>query len=226
MQYVPLTELLGPGVDPVDQLATDLERLLVERAPVWDHTFDGGGGRTSRGLVVSVSDAARLLAQFMSTYHRTPAASDVDASARTGAANTLHPVHVDVRNAIMDRLAPGSAAQKSLLAVVDLHEPAHWLPHRDFITCGECSILAWPPPADRTTMWSDCLYPCRTIQDIAHALGVDIPPWEVAAAVSVDAAAARSLLGAAEVAALREAVGDDAVAARMVDRHQPREGVR
>jgi hypothetical protein len=58
---VTIGELLAPQVDPVDGLATHLERLLVAEAPVWDQPV----GETPNALVVSVSDAARTIAHHL-----------------------------------------------------------------------------------------------------------------------------------------------------------------
>ncbi len=58
---VTIGELLAPQVDPVDGLATHLERLLVAEAPVWSEPV----GATADALVVSVSDAARTIAHHL-----------------------------------------------------------------------------------------------------------------------------------------------------------------
>ncbi len=60
---VTIGELLAPQVDPVDGLATHLERLLVAEAPVWSAPASITGA--TGALVVSVSDAARTIAHHL-----------------------------------------------------------------------------------------------------------------------------------------------------------------
>lgn len=84
----------------------------------------------------------------------------------------LHPMHRALVAALMD-LEPGHA-RLALAAVVGKHEPATWQPQRMFITCSECCCLAWPPPEEPSAMWSEVVYPCATIQCVAHALGLPV----------------------------------------------------
>lgn len=64
---VSLADLLMPRdqYDAIDFTAVDFERTLAARAPVWETAFAAGPG-----LVVSVSDAALVLAQYVHTAGR------------------------------------------------------------------------------------------------------------------------------------------------------------
>lgn len=92
----------------------------------------------------------------------------------------VHPLHTAMV-AKLAELEPalkatsaGQSAYKTLVALVERHSPAAWEPQRAFITCSECCCLAWPPPKDPTSMWSDVVYPCATIQQAAADLGLPV----------------------------------------------------
>lgn len=132
--------------------------------------------------------------------------------------DVLHPLHAQVLDAVEG--LPDGPARTALLAVLDRHEPAHWEPERTFITCSECAILSWPPPADPASMWSDVVYPCATVIGIAEALGVTVPDWQERAGVALtnlDAFIERSNLGPAEAVLLHDRTGTE-VAARLAER--------
>jgi hypothetical protein len=128
----------------------------------------------------------------------------------------LHPLYEQLHHAIS--ALPAGPGQEALRVVVDRHGPAHWQPERDWITCSECALLAWPPPDDPTAMWSDTVYPCGTVVDVARALGVAVDPvWEQIGASRIEHLLAASSLGTAEALLLRSRTSD-AVAGRILER--------
>jgi hypothetical protein len=130
----------------------------------------------------------------------------------------LHPF-VEPLYAAVDAL-PDSPARAALRAVLARHEPAHWYPEREWLTCSECAVLSWPPPAEPESMWSDVVYPCATVVEVAEALGVPVPEWcgaQDQVSKRITALIERSGLGTAEAVLLRASVPDD-VAARVLER--------
>ncbi len=130
----------------------------------------------------------------------------------------LHPLHTQLIDAVA--ALPDTPARAALHKTVIRHEPQHWLPERTWITCSECAVLSWPPPEQTDAMWSDVVYPCSTVADIATALGLQVPDWYAntsQATERLEAFVERSHLSTAEVVLLRAAVRDD-VAGRLVER--------